>query len=119
MTPLSHSRPFSCFVTGTDTEIGKTFVSCALLHAFAQSGARVVGMKPVAAGAVWREDAWRNEDVDALAIASTSQFPQALTAPYVFPTPAAPHIAAAIEGVCIDPTHILSCYQQLREQSDA
>ncbi len=119
MTPHSHSRLFSCFVTGTDTEIGKTFVSCALLHAFAQSGARVAGMKPVAAGAVWREGAWRNEDVEALAAASTLQFPQTLTAPYVFSTPAAPHIAAAIEGVTIDPAQILSCYGQLRDQSDA
>ena len=119
MNPRLHSRPFSCFVTGTDTEIGKTLVSCALLHAFTQSGARVVGMKPVAAGAVWREGAWRNEDVDALAAAGSLKFPQALMAPYVFPTPAAPHIAAAIEGVRIDPTHILRCYQQLRDQSDA
>lgn len=119
MKPRPHSRPFSCFVTGTDTEIGKTLVSCALLHAFAQSGSRVVGMKPVAAGVVWVEDAWRNEDVDALAVASSVKLPQSLTAPYVMPTPAAPHIAAAIEGVRIDPAHILHCYQQLRDQSDA
>ncbi len=119
MTPHSHSRPFSCFVTGTDTEIGKTFVSCALLHAFAQNGARVVGMKPVAAGAAWREGAWRNEDVDALAAASSEKLPQSLTAPYVLRTPAAPHIAAALDDVHINPAHILRCYQQLRDQSDA
>ena len=111
--------PFSCFVTGTDTEIGKTLVSCAVLHVFGQSGLRVVGMKPVAAGAVWRDGAWRNDDVDALAAASALKFPQSLMAPYVLPTPAAPHIAAAIEGVRIDPVHILHCYQQLRDQSDA
>ncbi len=112
------SSPFSCFVTGTDTEIGKTLVSCALLHAFGSSGVRVVGMKPVAAGAVWRDGAWRNEDVDALASAASLKFPQSLIAPYVLPTPAAPHIAAAIEGVRIDPAHILHCYRQLRDQSD-
>ncbi len=119
MNPHSHSRPFSCFVTGTDTEIGKTLVSCALLHAFVQSGARVVGMKPVAAGAVWREGAWRNDDVEALAAAASLKFPQELIAPYVLQTPAAPHIAAALDDVKIDPTHILHCYQQLRDQSDA
>ena len=118
MTLKSPSNLFSCFVTGTDTEIGKTLVSCALLHAFGQSGARAVGMKPVAAGAVWREGAWRNEDVDALAAASSVVLPQSLTAPYVFPTPAAPHIAAAIEGVRIDPAHILHCYQQIQLQTD-
>jgi dethiobiotin synthetase len=119
MRPLLSSRPFSCFVTGTDTEIGKTLVSCALLHAFGQSGARVVGMKPVAAGAVWRDGAWRNEDVDALAATASLKLPQSLIAPYVLPTPAAPHIAAALQGVQIDPAHILHCYQQLRDQSDA
>jgi dethiobiotin synthetase len=118
MNPRSNSRPFSCFVTGTDTEIGKTLVSSALLHAFGSSGARVVGMKPVAAGAVWRDGAWRNEDVDALAAAASLKFPQSLIAPYVLPTPAAPHIAAAIEGVRIDPAHILHCYRQLCDQSD-
>lgn len=70
------SPPLSCFVTGTDTEIGKTLVSCALLHAFAQNGIRVVGMKPVAAGATWRDGAWCNEDVDALAAAASLKFPQ-------------------------------------------
>jgi dethiobiotin synthetase len=112
------SSPFSCFVTGTDTEIGKTLVSCGLLHAFGSKGARVVGMKPVAAGAVWRDGAWRNEDVEALAASASLKLPQDLIAPYVLPTPAAPHIAAAIEGVRIDPAHILHCYRQLSDQSD-
>jgi dethiobiotin synthetase len=113
------SFPFSCFVTGTDTEIGKTLVSCALLHAFGSSGARVVGMKPVAAGAVWRDGAWCNEDVEALATAASLKLPQNLIAPYVLSTPAAPHIAAAIDGVRIDPAHILHCYQQLHAKADA
>jgi dethiobiotin synthetase len=42
---------FNCFVTGTDTEIGKTLISSAMLHALVQSGVRACGMKPVAAGA--------------------------------------------------------------------
>jgi len=76
-------------------------------------------MKPVAAGAVWREGAWRNDDVEALAAASSVTLPQSLTAPYVLPTPAAPHIAATLEGVRIDPAHILCCYGELRDHSDA
>ncbi|MEJ1958619.1 MAG: AAA family ATPase [Nitrosomonadales bacterium] len=51
----------SYFVTGTDTGVGKTLVSCALLHAFAAQGLRVVGMKPVAAGS---NDDDHNEDVN-------------------------------------------------------
>lgn len=44
---------FACFVTGTDTEVGKTLISCALLHALAQVSRRACAMKPVAAGAVF------------------------------------------------------------------
>ena len=45
-------RPAGFFITGTDTGVGKTLIACALLHALARAGLRVVGMKPVAAGAV-------------------------------------------------------------------
>lgn len=44
---------FACFVTGTDTEVGKTLISCALLHALTQVSQRACAMKPVAAGAVF------------------------------------------------------------------
>ncbi|MDC6133943.1 dethiobiotin synthase, partial [Burkholderia gladioli] len=47
----STSSTLSCFVTGTDTEIGKTFVSAALLRGFARHGLRAAAMKPIAAGA--------------------------------------------------------------------
>ncbi len=56
------------FITGTDTEIGKTYVACALLHAFRQQGLTAVGMKPVAAGI---DVAGHNEDVEALIAASS------------------------------------------------
>ena len=46
---------FSCFVPGTDTEIGKTLVSSAMLYALVQAGVRACGMKPVAAGAELRD----------------------------------------------------------------
>ena len=110
---------FSCFVTGTDTEIGKTLVSSALLHLLSQRGERAIGMKPVAAGAEWRDEAWHNEDVDQLAAASSIDLPQSLTTPYLLRTPAAPHIAAALDQVSIDPAHILSSYQQLSTQASA
>jgi dethiobiotin synthetase len=102
---MSHALPthaFSCFVTGTDTEIGKTLVASALVHWQAQQGWRVAAMKPIAAGAEWRDGRWCNEDVDALA-ASVS----------------APHIAAHLEARQIDPVHILRCFEQVRAQSDA
>ena len=57
---------FSIYVTGTDTGIGKTFTSCALLHALRGQGLRAVGMKPVASGCERIDGAWQNEDALAL-----------------------------------------------------
>ncbi len=110
---------FSCFVTGTDTEIGKTLISGALLHALGQAGVRAAGMKPVAAGAELRDGAWHNEDVDFLHAAAPLKLPRALTTPYLFRTPAAPHIAAALEGVPMAPERILAAYAEVRAQADA
>jgi len=113
------TQAFSCFVTGTDTEIGKTLVASALVHMLALRGWRVAAMKPVAAGAEWRDDRWCNDDVDALAACVSVKLPQEITTPYLFQTPAAPHIAAASEGKVIDRQHLLNCYQQVRAQADA
>jgi len=113
------SAAFSCFVTGTDTGIGKTLVSSALLQALGTMGVRAAGMKPVAAGAELRAGVWHNEDVDALAAAAPLQLPQALTTPYLLRTPAAPHIAAALEGVRIEPQKILDACAQVRRQAEA
>ena len=110
---------FSCFVAGTDTGIGKTLVSCALLYALGQQGVRAAGMKPVAAGAELRGGVWHNDDVDALAAAAPLALPQALTTPYLLRTPVAPHIAAALDGVRIELAHILHCYRQVQQQAQA
>jgi len=112
-------RPFSCFVTGTDTEIGKTLVACALVHLQVQRGWRVAAMKPVAAGAVWQGDRWCNEDADALAKVASLALPSQVTSPYVFSTPAAPHLAAAAQQVEIDPACILQSFERVRSQAEA
>ena len=110
---------FSCFVTGTDTEIGKTLISGALLHALGQAGVRAAGMKPVAAGAEERDGVLRNEDVDFLYDAAPLKLPRELTTPYLFRTPAAPHIAAALEFQPIEPRRIVAAYEQVRAQAEA
>ncbi len=94
-------------------------VSMALLYALGKRGVRAAGMKPVSAGAEWFEGQWHNDDVDALASTSTLQLPTQLTAPYILRTAAAPHIAAQLEGVRIDPAHILHCFAQVRAQAQA
>jgi dethiobiotin synthetase len=113
------TQAFSCFVTGTDTEIGKTLVSSALVHMQAQRGWRVAAMKPVAAGAEWREGRWCNEDADALAACVSVKLPQEMTTPYLFQAPVAPHIAASLEDRDIDRMQLIDCYQQVRAQADA
>lgn len=106
------------FVTGTDTEIGKSLSSSALLHAFAAQGKRVAGMKPVAAGATWFEGRWHNDDVSLITAASNIAIAPELVCPYLLHEPAAPHIAAAMEGMQFDLAHIKRCFEQIRPQAD-
>jgi len=107
------------FITGTDTEIGKTLAASALTHACARRGLRTAAMKPVAAGAVPRGGELHNDDVDQLAAADSAGLPRAWTTPYLLREPAAPHIAAAMEGVRIDPAHLLDCYRRVAAAADA
>jgi dethiobiotin synthetase len=108
----------SFFVTGTDTGVGKTLVACALLRAFARSGARVVGMKPVAAGAVSDDGVLTNEDVVALRQAGNVDVPQALANPYCFAPPVAPHIAAREAGVEMDIARLREAFAALSAGAD-
>lgn len=110
------SRAF--FVTGTDTEVGKTFSTCALLHAARTRGLRAVGMKPVAAGAQWVEGRWINEDAAALRAAGSFEPAPEVLNPYCLQTPVAPHIAAAEDGVELRPEPILAALAELRRQAD-
>lgn len=105
----------SYFVTGTDTGVGKTLISCALLHAFAAQGKRVVGMKPVAAGC---DDDNQNEDALRLRAASNVEADYRLINPYCFVPPIAPHIAAEDAKVEIRLSTITESYQKLAAQAD-
>ena len=113
------SSSLNCFVTGTDTEIGKTLVSCALLLHWHRQGFSALGLKPVAAGAEEINGEWHNEDVDALAACSNVPLPLAARTPYLLRTPAAPHIAAELEGTRIEPQVILSHIAQARPHAQA
>jgi dethiobiotin synthetase len=110
---------FACFVTGTDTEIGKTLVSSAILHKLVQRGVRACGMKPVAAGAEERDGILYNEDAAMLRAAGNVYLPQHITTPFMLREPCAPHIAAALEGVTIEPVPILAAYAEILGASDA
>ncbi len=103
------------FVTGTDTEVGKNFACCALLHALRNHGVSALGMKPIAAGV---DAQGRNEDVDALMAASGVAAPRALVNPYLFAAAVAPHIAAAREGRRMALEPILSAFSDLCTRAD-
>ncbi|MQY51997.1 dethiobiotin synthase [Rhodocyclus tenuis] len=115
-TPIPPARRPAWFIAGTDTGVGKTFVTCALLHALRQRGLRAVGMKPVASGT---DVAGDNEDVSALADASNVDAPRALRNPYCFRAAIAPHIAAADEGVSVELPRIVDAFGELRALADA
>lgn len=112
------SRTNDYFITGTDTEIGKTFITSALLRAFSLQGSSTLGMKPIASGADEIEGVLHNEDVDSLVAASSVKAPQGVVAPYLMRTPAAPHIVAQVENVKMDVQHIQRCYQQAQALAD-
>ena len=107
------------FVVGTDTGIGKTHATCALLHALARRHARVCGMKPVAAGGVQTADGLSNEDSIAHRAASTVKVPASLDNPILLPEPLSPHLAAARAGIPISFAAVLDAVAQLRACTDA
>ncbi|MBS4097250.1 MAG: dethiobiotin synthase [Sulfuricella sp.] len=106
------------FVTGTDTGVGKTLVSCALLRAFAARGMTAVGMKPVAAGCEPHENGLCCEDVENLVAAGTVAAPREWVNPYAFEPPVAPHIAAAQAGMEMDLGQIESAFRKLQNLAD-
>ncbi|WP_332826434.1 dethiobiotin synthase [Ramlibacter sp.] len=116
---MSSTTPLhGCFVTGTDTEIGKTRVSAALLHWFAQSDLRSAGFKPVSAGTDVIDGLRVNGDVRALREAGSLALTDAEVGPLQFEAACAPHIAAALEGRAIDRATILSAVRALAARAD-
>ena len=89
------------FVTGTDTEVGKTWVSCRLLERAREAGLSCYGLKPVAAGCEETAEGWRNDDALQLMAASSEILPYELVNPVALKAPVAPHIAARQEGKTI------------------
>lgn len=124
----------SYFITGTDTDVGKTLIACALLHGFAAQGKRVVGMKPVAAGgsllsngapagvllagAAGCADAELHEDVRQLRAASNVLASLGQINPYYFVPAVAPHLAAQFAGVIINLERIGNSFAELAGQAD-
>jgi dethiobiotin synthetase len=106
------------FVTGTDTEVGKTRISVAIIEKLKQHQLSVVGMKPVASGCEKTTAGLRNEDAVALQKHSNVQVDYELMNPYAFEPAIAPHIAAEQEGVEIELSTITAQFEQLNQQAE-
>jgi dethiobiotin synthetase len=108
----------SFFITGTDTEIGKTFVTCGLLVALRDHGINAAPMKPVAAGTTQLDGINANEDVHALIAAYGKPIAASLVNPYCFTEAIAPHIAADHENRSVDLDVIREAFNSLRASHD-
>ena len=103
------------FVTGTDTDVGKTYIASGILKAVA-GVCPAVGFKPVASGAERDGDGWIQEDVDALQAVASLKVPDRLMNPFVFEPPIAPHIAAADLGLRLTVAQLEQAYRDLRAE---
>jgi dethiobiotin synthetase len=112
------ARNRGVFITGTDTEVGKTVVATALVRALVQAGHRIAGMKPVAAGCDDTPDGPRNSDAVALRAAANVPAPYETVNPWCLKLPASPHIAAAKEGISVKLPPIVQAFGQLTRNSD-
>jgi len=106
------------FLTGTDTDCGKTEISLGLMQALQRRGLRVLGMKPVASGSERTQAGLRNEDALRLQSQGSLEVGYTLVNPYCFEPPIAPHIAAGQTGVEIELEVIRDCARRLSEKAD-
>ncbi|EJD6655691.1 TPA: ATP-dependent dethiobiotin synthetase BioD [Enterobacter cloacae subsp. cloacae] len=106
------------FVTGTDTEVGKTVASSALLQAARLQGKTTAGYKPVASGSEMTAQGLRNTDALALQRNSTLPLDYAAVNPYTFAEPTSPHIISADEGRPIAFSVLSDGLRALERQAD-
>jgi len=129
--PLNLSKP-GLFITGTDTDVGKTVVSCAIARAWVKqikrgtpetnpvSGGGGLGVfKPMASGCDWKEDEWVNADAVALKRASGCLNPFGEINPVRFEKPLAPAVAAEGEGRAMDWQAVADGLMRLDQSNEA
>lgn len=106
------------FVTGTDTEVGKTVASTALLQAARASGFNTAGYKPVASGSEMTPQGLRNSDALALQHNSSLRLAYEAVNPYTFAEPTSPHIVSADEQRPITFATLSAGLRALEQQAD-
>jgi dethiobiotin synthetase len=106
------------FVTGTDTEVGKTVLSAALCASLAARGERVAAFKPVVTGLDEPAGDWPRDHELLASVANAGQSPEDV-APLRFGPPVSPHLAAEQAGTTIEPHELLRAAQESGERADA
>jgi dethiobiotin synthetase len=111
---VPHPRAAGIFVTGTDTGVGKTLVSCALIAGFRKSGLKVGAMKPVETGV------GKDGPLDAIALRAAAGLadPLETICPQQFALPAAPNVAARAENREVDLGAIDAAYERVTRERD-
>jgi len=106
------------FITGTDTEVGKTRISVAVIELLKQQGLRVAAMKPVASGCELTDEGLRNSDAVQLSEVASLNMPYHMVNPYAFAPAIAPHLAAQYAQKDIVLEVLEKQFQALAQQTD-
>jgi dethiobiotin synthetase len=106
------------FITGTDTDVGKTTVALALMAMLQQQGLRVAAMKPVSAGCEKTQQGLRNDDAVQLMQQASIDLPYELVNPYAFEEFVAPHIAASKNNITMQVEPLCNAYKEIAAQVD-
>lgn len=106
------------FITGTDTGVGKTQVTLAMMICLQRRGLTVAGMKPIASGCAQTKAGLRNADALAIQRHGSLVLPYDDINPFAYEPPIAPHLAAEEAGRAISMTAIAQAYQRIQRQVD-
>ena len=106
------------FVTGTDTEVGKTLIAAAIAKLLTNQGKRVGVFKPIASGCRKDREGLISSDAEFLAFCSDSEFPLSVINPVTFELPAAPSVCEEAENRKVDFEQISSAYKHICENCD-
>ena len=104
------------FITGTDTGVGKTWATVALMRYFKNQGQSVIGMKPVAAGCEWQDGVLKNEDAILMQENASLELDYQKINPCAFEMPVSPHLAAGEDSVQLN--IIEKAFDDLKEKAD-
>ena len=104
------------FITGTDTDVGKTWATIALMRSLQNQGLTVLGMKPVAAGCAWQDGVLKNQDALLMQSHASVRQDYALINPYAFEKAISPHLACA--ETTIQPDVIEHSFKRLQAEAD-